>query len=63
VVVDPAHLESELRAAIRMLVDTPELGRLLGRLARERAVSRFSLARNLDALLELYASLAPAPSA
>jgi len=57
VVLDPAHLESELRAAIRMLVDTPELCRLLGGLARERAVTRYSLERNLDALLKLYGSL------
>ncbi len=58
VVLDPAHLESELRAVIRLLVETPELCRLLGRLARERAVQRYSLARNLDALLDLYERLA-----
>jgi glycosyltransferase involved in cell wall biosynthesis len=63
VVLDPAHLESELRAAIRWLLETPELCPLLGRMARERAVERFSLARNLDALLALYARLAaPAPA-
>jgi len=66
VVLDPAHVESELRAVIRMLIETPELARVLGRLARERAVSRYSLARNLDALLQLYLSVrasvaAPAP--
>jgi glycosyltransferase involved in cell wall biosynthesis len=62
VVLDPTHLESELRATIRLLVETPELCEVLGRLARERAVQRFSLAANLDALLELYRRLAePAP--
>jgi glycosyltransferase involved in cell wall biosynthesis len=63
IVLDPTHLESELRGAIRMLVDTPELCRLLGGLARERAVSRYSLERNLDALLELYGRLVAARSA
>jgi glycosyltransferase involved in cell wall biosynthesis len=57
VVLDPGHLESELRLTIRTLIDTPELARLLGRLARERAVSRYSLSRNLDALLGLYRAL------
>lgn len=58
IVVDPAHLQSELRAAIRILVETPELCAVLGQLARERAVSRFSLTTNLDALLALYQRLA-----
>jgi len=59
IVLDPAHLESELRAAIRLLVETPQLCEVLGRMARERAVERFSLDRNLDALLALYRHLAP----
>ncbi|TMC05837.1 MAG: glycosyltransferase family 4 protein [Chloroflexi bacterium] len=58
VVLDPAHLESELRATIRLLVETPPMCELLGRLARERAVGRFSLSDNLDALLALYHRLA-----
>jgi glycosyltransferase involved in cell wall biosynthesis len=62
IVLDPSHLEDELRAAIRLLVETPELTGTLGRLARERAVERFSLARNLDALIELYGRLARVPA-
>ena len=58
VVLDPSHLESELRATIRLLVETPVLCDVLGRMARERAVERFSLSRNLDALLMLYHHLA-----
>jgi glycosyltransferase involved in cell wall biosynthesis len=58
VVLDPSHLESELRATIRLLVETPVLCEVLGRMARERAVERFSLSRNLDALLMLYHRLA-----
>jgi glycosyltransferase involved in cell wall biosynthesis len=58
IVIDPAHLQSELRAAIRLLVEVPQVCTLLGRLARERAVTRFSLAHNLDALIALYERLA-----
>jgi glycosyltransferase involved in cell wall biosynthesis len=58
IVLDPAHLQSELRAAIRILVETPQLCAVLGRLARERAVARFSLTSNLDTLLALYQRLA-----
>lgn len=57
IVLDPRHLEAELRAAIRLLVEVPQACTLLGQLARERAVERFSLAKNLDALLALYAQL------
>jgi len=58
IVLDPVHLEAELRAAIRLLVEAPEVCALLGELARARAVGRFSLAANLDRLLELYSTLA-----
>jgi glycosyltransferase involved in cell wall biosynthesis len=62
IVVDPGHLDAELRLAVRLLVETPELCGVLGRLARERAVERFSLAANLDRLLGLYESLLPVSS-
>jgi glycosyltransferase involved in cell wall biosynthesis len=54
IVLDRAHLQSELRAAVRQLVEVPELCSVLGRLARERAVARYSMATNLDSLLGLY---------
>ena len=56
-VIDPDHLDAELRAAIRLLVDVPSVCRDLGRLARERAVERYSLSRNLDGLLGVYRAL------
>jgi glycosyltransferase involved in cell wall biosynthesis len=58
VVLDPAHLESELRATIRLLIETPLLCQVLGHMARDRAVERFSLSSNLDALLAMYERLA-----
>jgi glycosyltransferase involved in cell wall biosynthesis len=57
IVLDPTHLDAELRAAIRLLVESPHVGALLGELARGRAVERFSLATNLDRLTQLYATL------
>jgi glycosyltransferase involved in cell wall biosynthesis len=54
IVLDPSHLETELRASIRLLAANPSICRLLGRLARRRAVERYSLTQNLDRLLALY---------
>lgn len=64
IVLEPAELEAELGAAIRMLTEMPWLCAELGRRARARAVERFSLDANLDRLLELYGELvaAKAPS-
>jgi glycosyltransferase involved in cell wall biosynthesis len=57
IVLDPVHLETELRAAMRLLVEAPDVSAVLGQLARARAVERFSLAANLDRLMELYTTL------
>lgn len=57
IVVDPRHLEKELRAAMRLLIEMPELCATLGAKARERAVERFSLSTNLDRLLGIYQTL------
>jgi glycosyltransferase involved in cell wall biosynthesis len=62
VVLDPTHLVEELRAAIRQLAETPVVCELYGRLARQRAVERFSLAANLDGLIALYRELVAAKS-
>ncbi|MGH7775996.1 MAG: glycosyltransferase family 1 protein, partial [Candidatus Dormibacterales bacterium] len=58
IVLDPRALQPELTAAIRALSEVPELCRLLGGLARRRAVERYSLGRNLDGLIGLYEELA-----
>jgi glycosyltransferase involved in cell wall biosynthesis len=59
ITLDPRSLDAELRLAVRLLAWTPRLGRELGALARQRAVERYSLSSNLDALLELYRELVP----
>ncbi|HEY9288651.1 MAG TPA: glycosyltransferase family 4 protein [Candidatus Dormibacteraeota bacterium] len=58
--VDPRDLDGQLRLALRTLLDFPEFRLELGRLARSRAVERYSLTRNLDRLLALYQELRPA---
>ena len=57
VVLEPLHLDSELRLAVRLLSGTPSLGRHLGFQARQRAVERYSLERNIDALVRMYAEV------
>src|SRR5207245_6479842 len=57
IVIDPGHLDAELGLAVRLLSETPELSELLGRLARNRAVERYSLSTNIDRLIELYRRL------
>jgi glycosyltransferase involved in cell wall biosynthesis len=61
IVIDPSHLETELRAAIRLLVELPDLCRTLGVRARRRAVERFSLAMNLEWLLRIYQDVVRLP--
>lgn len=55
--LDPTSLGPGLRLAIELLCWTPGLADELGRLARQRVVERYSLERNLDALLDLYGEL------
>jgi glycosyltransferase involved in cell wall biosynthesis len=57
VVIDPGHLDAELGLAVRLLLDSPEVCTLLGGLARQRVVERFSLSTNIDRLLQLYRRL------
>jgi glycosyltransferase involved in cell wall biosynthesis len=57
IVLEPLHLDSELRLALRLLVSAPTLSHHLGRLARRRALESYSLDRNIDALLTIYADL------
>jgi glycosyltransferase involved in cell wall biosynthesis len=58
IVLDPGELRAELRAAFRLLIENPWLVRTLGEAARQRAVERYSLERNVDGLVELYEELA-----
>ena len=57
IVLDPRGLDDQLRLALRELMEMPWLAAPLGRLARERVVERYSLERNVDALVDIYGEL------
>jgi glycosyltransferase involved in cell wall biosynthesis len=57
IVLEPRGLEEQLRLAIRQLIDLPWLAGPLGEAARRRAVDRYSLDRNVDALVDVYREL------
>jgi glycosyltransferase involved in cell wall biosynthesis len=57
IVLDPVDMRAQLRLAVRLLANAPQVAARLGRLARERAVERYSLAANIDALLGIYDEL------
>ncbi len=54
IVIDPKNLTAELGLAMRLLIEVPGLAAELGAAARQRVLDRFSLATNVDALVELY---------
>jgi glycosyltransferase involved in cell wall biosynthesis len=57
IVLDPASLEAELRVAMKLLQEVPDICGLLGELCRRRATERYSLRTNLDGLIKLYTEL------
>ena len=57
IVLEPRALEEQLRLAIRQLIDTPWLAAPLGEAARLRVLERYSLERNVDALVDVYREL------
>lgn len=63
ILLDPRELVEQLHVALRTLIDMPWLAAPLGALARDRVIERFSLERNVDALVGLYRELAPAVEA
>jgi len=60
IVIDPQQLESQLNLALKVLIENPDLRRSLGRKARRRVVSRYSLQHNIDQVTELYQQLVAA---
>lgn len=57
IVLDPRRLDDQLRLAIRQLIEMPWLTPPLGEAARRRVVERYSLERNVDALVDIYREL------
>jgi glycosyltransferase involved in cell wall biosynthesis len=63
IVLSPSRIKSELVTLLPMLCEHPEMMTLLGQKARQRAVERYSLNRNLDQLEAFYHSILPQPTA
>jgi glycosyltransferase involved in cell wall biosynthesis len=62
IVLDPQRVAVQLQTILPLLRDHPEIAQLLGRKARERVLSRYTLSANISALERLYDTVA-APSA
>ncbi|MHB8573489.1 MAG: glycosyltransferase family 4 protein [Candidatus Dormibacteria bacterium] len=61
-VLDLKDAEGQLRLAMRTLLEFPDYRRELGARARQRAVERFSLARNIDAVVDMYHEVVRKPA-
>jgi glycosyltransferase involved in cell wall biosynthesis len=55
--LDPSSLDSDLRFAMRTLAGVPSLARQMGAMARRRALERYGLEANVQALLGIYREL------
>jgi hypothetical protein len=61
-VISTQGVTTQLRTLLPVLRDQPVLTAELGRRARQRALERYTLARNIDQLETLYAQLIPQSS-
>lgn len=59
IVISTQGVTTQLRTLLPVLRDQPVLTAELGRRARERVLERYTLARNIEQLEELYAELVP----
>jgi glycosyltransferase involved in cell wall biosynthesis len=57
IIIDPDCLRGQLHLALKLLIENPDLRHALGRKARRRVASRYSLQHNIDQLLGLYEDL------
>jgi glycosyltransferase involved in cell wall biosynthesis len=55
--IDPSEVEIQLKLALRLLVEHPEIRTLLGEKARQRVVERYSLSNNIDRVMGVYKGL------
>jgi glycosyltransferase involved in cell wall biosynthesis len=59
IVISTQGVTTQLRTLLPVLRDQPVLSAELGRRARQRALERYTLERNIDQLERLYAQLVP----
>lgn len=63
IVISTQGVTTQLRTLLPVLRDQPVLTAELGRRARQRALERYTLTGNIDALERLYGELCPQPVA
>ena len=63
IVISTQGVTTQLRTLLPVLRDQPVLTAELGRRARQRALERYTLTGNIDALERLYSELCPQPVA
>jgi glycosyltransferase involved in cell wall biosynthesis len=63
IVISTQGVTTQLRTLLPVLRDQPVLTAELGRRARIRALERYTLTGNIDALEKLYKELSPQPVA
>lgn len=63
IVISTQGVTTQLRTLLPVLRDQPVLSAELGRRARQRALERYTLTRNIDQLERLYGELSPAAEA
>ena len=62
IVISTQGVTTQLRTLLPVLRDQPVLTAELGRRARDRALQRYTLTRNIQALERVYAELVPSPA-
>lgn len=61
IVLNPQRAKGELQTLLPMLVDHPEIVKILGKKARQRVLERYDLAQNLDQLERFYSQILRTP--
>ncbi|MGF1602923.1 MAG: glycosyltransferase family 4 protein [Thermosynechococcaceae cyanobacterium] len=62
IVLNPQRAKGELQTLLPMLIDHPEIIKILGQKARQRVLERYNLAQNLNQLEQFYSELFQRPS-
>ncbi|MEO0375018.1 MAG: glycosyltransferase family 4 protein [Cyanobacteria bacterium P01_A01_bin.17] len=61
IVLNPQRAKGELQTLLPMLIDHPEIVKILGQKARERVLERYDLTQNLDQLEQFYSQMFQKP--
>lgn len=62
IVLNPQRAKGELQTLLPMLIDHPEIVKILGQKARQRVLERYDLSQNLDQLERFYSQMFQKPT-